>query len=143
MAYVSIPTYWKSLPYRYRLVAGKCPSCQTINFPPEGSCNNCKKDVEFEEEELSGRGEIVGFSVISEGSAPPEFEEQQKKSGEFPTAVVELEEGPRITAQIVDCGQDDIHIGLKVEKVIRKIYEQEKIIRYGLKFRPVNDPEND
>lgn len=137
MAYVPIPTYWKSIPYRYRLIGGKCPNCGTVNYPPEGSCNECKENVEFEEVKLSGKGEIEAFSVIARGAAPPEFETQQKKTGRFPTAVVRLEEGPSITTQIVDCSKDEIEVGMKVEKVIRKIYEQENIIRYGLKFRPV------
>jgi len=82
---------------------------------------------------LSGKGEIVTYSIIHVG--PEDFEEQVP----YPVAVIQLEEGPKITAQIVDCSLDDLHIGMKVESEFRKIQQDGSTgaIYYGYKFRPV------
>ncbi|MCK4714618.1 MAG: OB-fold domain-containing protein, partial [Candidatus Aenigmarchaeota archaeon] len=51
-------------------------------------------------------------------------------------AIIELDEGPRLTAQVVDCNKKDVKIGLPVRMVFRKIQESgaEGLIHYGFKF---------
>ena len=51
--------------------------------------------------------------------------------------VVELVEGPKIVAQLTDCKVEELKIGLEVEAVFRKKYEDNQVIRYGIKFRPI------
>ncbi len=53
-------------------------------------------------------------------------------------AQVELDEGARLTAQIVNCDIDAVHIGMRVRACFRKIteYGHEGIIVYGYKFEP-------
>jgi uncharacterized OB-fold protein len=82
---------------------------------------------------LSGKGEIITYSIIHVG--PDDFEEQVP----YPVAVIQLDEGPKITAQIVDCPLDDLHIGMKVESEFRKIQQDGSTgaIYYGYKFRKV------
>jgi hypothetical protein len=54
-------------------------------------------------------------------------------------AIVKLDEGPCFTTQIVDCDLDEIHIGIRVKKVFRKIQEDGEagLIHYGFKFKPI------
>lgn len=87
----------------------------------------------MEEIQLSGKGEIVTYSVIH--AAPENFEEQIP----YPIAIVQLDEGPKVTAQIVDCNPYDVKIGMKVESTFRKIQQDGSTgaIYYGYKFRPV------
>jgi len=82
---------------------------------------------------LSGKGKVVTYSIIY--VAPEHFEGQVP----YPIAIIELNEGPRITAQIVDCDIKDVKIGMKVESTFRKIQEDGYIgaIYYGYKFKPV------
>ena len=82
---------------------------------------------------LKGKGKIVTYSIIHD--APEEFGGQEP----YPIAIIELDEGPRITAQIVDCKIEDVKIGMKVESTFRKIQEDGYIgaIYYGYKFKPV------
>lgn len=51
--------------------------------------------------------------------------------------LVDLEEGLQIIAQLVNPPEEGIRIGMKVEAVFRRIYEEEGVVRYGFKFRPV------
>jgi uncharacterized OB-fold protein len=143
MAYVSIPTYSRSIPQRYALIAAKCKSCGAINLPPAANCLKCGKILEYEPQKLSGRGKIYCFTAISRGGSPPEFSAQQNLVGSYPVAVVELNEGPRIVAQMTDCRAEGLKIGLEVESTFRRIYDDDGIIRYGIKFRPVRTSRED
>ena len=136
MAYVSIPTYSRSIPQRYALIGAKCKSCGAVNLPRGVNCLKCGR-AEFEPLKLSGRGTIYCFTTISRGGSPPEFSAQQKLVGAYPVAVIELDEGPKIVAQMTDCKADELKIDLSVESTFRRIYEDDGMIRYGIKFRPV------
>jgi uncharacterized OB-fold protein len=87
----------------------------------------------MKEYQLQGKGEIKTYTIIH--VAPEDFEEQVP----YPVAVIQLEEGPRITAQIVDCPIDQVKIGMKVEATFRRIKEDgyTGAIYYGYKFKPV------
>ncbi|UPV74254.1 OB-fold domain-containing protein [Halorussus limi] len=140
-AYVSVPSWKRTLDQRHRLVAGKCPECGGLNFPPEGACNDCKTLVdEYDEVKLTGEGTVEAATVISQGGAPPEFAEQQAQSGDFGVAVVALD-GPdggsaSVPAQVVAADPADVAIGDRVGTTMRRIYTQEGVTRYGFKVRP-------
>jgi len=136
MAHVSIPMYWRTIPQRYKLVAQKCKKCGAVNFPPKGVCKYCSASSEFEEQQLSGKGKVHTFALISAGGAPPEFADQEKSSGSYPVAIVELEEGPKVIGQMADASPKEVKIGMSVTTELRKIYSEEGVIRYGFKFVP-------
>ncbi|MCB0288128.1 MAG: OB-fold domain-containing protein, partial [Calditrichaeota bacterium] len=56
----------------------------------------------------------------------------------YVVALIDLAEGPRITAQLTDIEPGQVKIGMPVEMVIRKISEEGErgVIVYGYKFRP-------
>lgn len=58
----------------------------------------------------------------------------------YTIALVKLEEGPVVTAQLTDIGDQKVEIGMPVEMVTRKLrtdMEDRGMIVYGYKFRPV------
>jgi len=137
-AYVSVPSWQRTVPQRHRLVAGRCPECGALNVPPGGACRRCNSTPEeYESVRLPGTGTVEAVTTIAQGGAPPEFVEQQSKSGPFVSAVVALE-GPdgeetvSIPTQVLDSGES-VDIGTAVETTIRRIYAQEGVIRYGFK----------
>lgn len=77
--------------------------------------------------------------MLSPGGAPPEFAGQARAEGRYVVAIVELDEGPRITAQVTDVDPDAVDIGMPVTGTIRRIYEEEDVVRYGFKFVPADD----
>lgn len=140
-AYVSVPTWQRSLSQRYRLVGGKCKGCGEIAFPPEGACPACHVREGFDETELPRTGTIRAFTSVGHGSAPPEFAEQQLRDGSFGVAVVELETaGGSVTlpGQVVGGEPEAVDVGDEVTAVIRRVYEQRGVTRYGVKFVPVD-----
>jgi len=136
MAHVSVPMYWRTIPQRYKLIGHKCKKCGSVNFPPKGVCKYCNASSEFEEIQLSGRGKVHTFVLISAGGAPPEFAEQEKAGGQYPVAIVQLEEGPKVIGQIADADPKAVKIDMPVTTELRKIYTEEGVIRYGFKFVP-------
>ncbi|RQG87903.1 ACP synthase [Natrarchaeobius halalkaliphilus] len=135
-AYVSVPTWKRSIPQRYRLDAGRCPDCGALSLPPDGACDGCGALVEYESVRLAGTGTVEAVTTIQQGGAPPEFVEQQARDGAFQSAVVAFD-GPggetvSLPAQVIG----EVDVGDAVESTIRRVYEQEAVIRYGLKVRP-------
>ena len=136
-AYVPVPTWRRSLPQRHRLVAGRCPECGGLTFPPEGACNDCGALVEFEAVPLSGPGEVRAITTIGRGGAPPEFAEQQARSGDFQVAIVAFEaDGEEATAPAQVVSTATVEAGDRVDPVVRRVYTQEGVTRYGFKLEP-------
>ncbi|MEM0343769.1 MAG: Zn-ribbon domain-containing OB-fold protein [Thermoplasmata archaeon] len=136
MAHVSVPMYWRTIPQRYKLIGHKCKKCGAVNFPPKGVCRKCNASSEFEEIQLSGRGRVHTFVLISAGGAPPEFADQEKAGGQYPVAIVQLDEGPKVIGQIADVDPKQVTIDMPVTAELRRIYSEEGVIRYGFKFVP-------
>ncbi len=127
----SIPLTWRRIPERYRLLGVKCDNCKNCYFPKRPVCPQCRRKGKLNEVAFGGKGKVISFTEVS---APPEgFEEQAP----YLLAIIELDEGARLTAQIVDAHLADVKIGSKVEKVFRVIQKDdpEGLIHYGFKFK--------
>lgn len=92
------------------------------NIPTLGTVHN-----------LSGHGEVYSFSTMY--NVPKGFEDQKP----YTIALIRLDDGPMVTAQLTDINHEDVKIGMRVEMVTRKIREDgpEGQIIYGYKFRPL------
>jgi len=135
-AYLSVPSWMREIGSRYRLVLGECTKCGAYSFPPEGSCLDCGAVDTFDRVEPAGTGEIVARTVIRNGE-PPEFSDLVDAEGPIGVVIVELDEGARVPGMLTDCDPEEWERGDRVEAVVRRIYEQEGVIRYGAKFRPL------
>lgn len=129
---MSEPRYWREMPQRYRLEAGRCKDCGKIHFPPRLVCASCK-GREFEKHMLSNEGKVVTYTIIRVPPAP--FKDQSP----YAVGIIELSEGVKLMAQIADCSFEDLKIGKKVRVEFRKIKEegQAGVLQYGYKFVPV------
>ena len=136
-AHISIPMYQRAVSQKYRMLAQKCLHCGKVNFPPKAVCKYCLTGSKFEHIQLSGRGKIYSHTIIAGGGAPPEFAAEANCKGSYPVVLVELEEGPKVIAQLVNPLDREISVGMPVTAVFRRIYEEEGVIRYGFKFMPV------
>ncbi len=130
---MAVPRFWREIPNRYNLIGTKCGNCETVFFPPRYVCPKCRRIGKLEPYQLKGRGKIVSYTVVH---VPPNGFEIQTP---YVIAIVELEEGPRVTSQITDCNPEDVKIGDEVEIAFRHMGEEGKdgIIYYGYKFKPI------
>ncbi|HEC86943.1 MAG TPA: Zn-ribbon domain-containing OB-fold protein [Thermoplasmatales archaeon] len=131
----AVARFWREIPQRYNLMGNKCTVCNRVYFPPREVCPYCRRSSlgKMVDVKLKGSGEVVTYAVVH--TSPSKFEGQAP----YAIAIVELDEGPRITGQIVDCDLDKIGIGMKVQATFRRIQDDgyTGAIYYGYKFRPV------
>jgi len=108
-----------------------CPKCGVKLFPPRDVCPECSGPAK-EPFALSGRGAVYSYSTVYH--APEGYESYVP----YTVALVRLEEGPMVTAQLTDVDKEQVAIGMPVEMVTRKIAEdgEDGAILYGYKFRP-------
>lgn len=130
-----IARHWRLKEQRYRLIGEICENGHKV-FPPRDVCPDCgdsaKKKFEF-----SGKGEIYSATVVYEAGT------DHQKYVPYQIAMIKLDEGPMVTAQLTDLPDNSvvIEIGTRVEMVVRKLTEEgdEGMINYGYKFRvPIN-----
>jgi len=129
---MNVPRTWRLQQQRYRLVGEVCDKCGTPIFPPRDVCPECEAPAKTPYT-FSGRGEVYSYSTVYH--PPAGFEE----SVPYTVALVRLEEGPLVTAQLTDVDADAVSIGMPVEMVTRRIQAEgeEGVITYGYKFRPL------
>jgi uncharacterized OB-fold protein len=108
-----------------------CPHCNAKIFPPRDVCPECGGEAKTAYT-FSGKGEVYSYTRM--GNAPAGFEEQSP----YTVALIKLEEGPIVTAQLTDLGDQQVEIGMPVEMVTRKLRsdgDERGILVYGYKFR--------
>lgn len=128
---MGVPRFWREIGNRYNLLGTHCKKCDQYYFPPRILCPTCRRDGVIEEHQFKGTGKVVTYTVVR--SATDEFDRQVP----YVLAVVELDEGVRLTSQIV-CDPDEVHMDMRVKSVFRKIGEEgpKGMIYYGTKFVP-------
>lgn len=127
----SVARFWRKIPQRYNLAGTQCTTCGRYFFPPRYLCPDCRRAGKIREHRFSGRGKVVTYTVIR--SASEQFEQMTP----YVLAIVQLDEGPRLTAQLV-CSPDEARIGMRVRPVFRRISAdgESGVIHYGTKFAP-------
>jgi uncharacterized OB-fold protein len=132
-ARMEIPRHWRLKQQRYGLVGEVCPHCDAKIFPPRDICPHCGGEAKTTYA-FSGKGAVYSFTTVYE--APTGFDE----TAPYTVALVKLEEGPMVTAQLTDLGESKPEIGMPVEMVTRKLRQdgdERGMLVYGYKFRPV------
>jgi uncharacterized protein len=130
---MEIPRHWRLNKQRYALVGEVCPHCEVKIFPPRDVCPNCGEEAKTRYD-FSGKGTIFSYTVMND--VPAGYE----SAAPYTVALVKLEEGPMVTAQLTDLGDRAVEIGMPVEMVTRKIRsdgDERGMIVYGYKFRLV------
>lgn len=100
---------WKDGLKAGKFLGLQCKDCGTITFPPRKVCSNCTSE-NMDIVEVSRKGKILTYTVCI--VVPNGF------TGPKPIAMVELEQGCRIMADIIDIDPakiDDSIIGKTVE----------------------------
>jgi uncharacterized protein len=97
-----------------KLLIQRCRACGRAYFYPRPFCPSCwSADVAWEE--ASGRAVLYTYSIVRRNDLPP-FPERVP----YVAAVVDLEEGPRMMTNVVDCELDEVRIGMALEVTFRR-----------------------
>lgn len=120
--------YWEKCK-QHELWMRYCNRCQQPYFYPRDVCPMCgSRDVTWRQ--MSGRGRIHTFAIVHRPPTPAFADDVP-----FVTAIVELDEGPRMMTNILmaDPTPEKLRVGMPVEVVFEDITEEISLP----KFRPV------
>lgn len=129
---MEVSRHWRLRQQRYALVGEVCPHCAVKIFPPRDICPDCGQEARTLYS-FSGHGEVFSFTTVHDAPAGHE------QDAPYTVALVRLDEGPMLTAQLTDLGDQAPEIGMPVEMVTRRLSEdgERGMLVYGYKFRPV------
>jgi len=134
------PRFWREIDERYTLKGVKCGNCQSIHFPSRTLCPKCRHASvgRLLPYRLNGTGVVEAATTVH--TPPAGFELQAP----YVLALVRLDEGPRVTAQVVDAKPDAVTVGTKVRAVFRRINTEGEagVVQYGYKFVVARAPAN-
>lgn len=111
---------------RHQLVLPFCADCGKAHLPPGPVCPHCLSE-RLEWRPASGRGQISTWVVVHKAWFPA-------FAAEIPYNVVqvELEEGPRLTANVIDAGERKLQVGQKVAIAFDDIDDELTLPRFTL-----------
>ncbi|MCC7077713.1 MAG: Zn-ribbon domain-containing OB-fold protein [Acidimicrobiia bacterium] len=100
--------FWEAA-REHRLVIRRCNACHEAHYYPRSFCPKCwSEDVVWIE--ASGRGRLYTYSVVHKNDLPPWPERVP-----YCAAIVELDEGPRMMSNVVECDFDDLRADMSLE----------------------------
>ena len=99
--------FWDAL-REHKVRIQHCASCASHFYYPRAACPRCwKTDLEWVD--ISGAGSVHTFTIARAPTAP-------HFAAEVPQiiALVELDEGPRVTTTLVDVEPEQVRVGMRV-----------------------------
>lgn len=127
----ALPLHWRKYPERYRLEGNINTETGQEFFPARVVDPGAGRKGKLQPKEMPREGKILSWTLVFVG--PAGFENETP----YYLAIVELTNGVKLLAQIVDSEAGKVQIGAKVKKVFRKISDtdEEGAIAYGYKFK--------
>lgn len=110
------------------LLGNRCDSCGKIFFPKAQICFECGHE-ELAEVQLSRRGILYSYTIghmPSRHFTPP-----------YAVGYVDLPEDVRVFAPLVTTEQTPFSVGMEMEVVIEKLWEEGDKEIIGYRFKPV------
>ena len=83
----------------HKLMGTRCKQCQALYLPPRPICIKCySHDMEWVQ--MGGKGQLVAFTTVAVGT-PLMVEQGYDRENHYCSGIVQVEEGPKISAQIL------------------------------------------
>lgn len=118
--------FWKST-HEHEMKLQKCSRCERFRFYPGEACHFCAS-LDYEWTPISGRGTLHSYTVLERARGNP-FEHDVP----ITIVLVELEEGPIITTNLIDYQPRHLLIGQAVELAYEDVNDEVTVYV----FRPV------
>lgn len=117
--------YWESA-RAGRLVVQKCNGCGALQFYPRAYCMSCMEES-VGWIEASGKGTIYTYTINHRAA-----NDAMKDRTPYAVAAVDLDEGVRMIANIVDCDLGDVRCGARVRVVFEKLSDEITLPQFTL-----------
>lgn len=116
--------YWDGLK-AHQMKVQRCDDCGRWFFPPRTMCPGCLSE-NLTWTPVSGRGKIWAAVTYHLASAQGFGQEDLP----YNVSIVELEEGPRLLSNVIDCPPDEVKIGLPVAVVYQDVSEDITLAKF-------------
>ena len=117
--------YWEGC-RRHELLLQRCTQCSEFQFYPRIICTNCSSD-DLEWVKGSGRGRVLTFAIVRRAVS-----EAYAADVPYVVALIQLDEGPTMMSNVVQCDPETVKIGSPVEVIFEDWSEEISIPQ----FRP-------
>jgi uncharacterized OB-fold protein len=119
-------TAWWEACRRHELLVQRCTKCGQVQFYPRIICGNCTSD-RLELIRSAGRGRVNTFTICRRPVS-----EAYASDVPYVIALVQLDEGPTMMCNIVECDPESVDTDMRVEVTFEKWSEEITIPQ----FRP-------
>ena len=109
---------------RHELLLAECNSCSKVHLPPSPVCPFCFAD-DLGWRKASGRGTVSAWTVVHR-----EWFAAFRDDLPYNAAQIKLEEGPRLTANIVNVDNDKLAVGMAVEVLFDDVTDDVTLPRF-------------
>ena len=108
---------------RHELMLMRCRLCRAYRLPSRPRCPDCwSTDTEWAR--ASGNGTLYSYGIMHQKF--PGFADDVP----YNYAIIELDEGPRIVANIVGVSDDELRVDMPVEALYDDISDDTTLIRF-------------
>ena len=119
--------FWEAAK-RHELVIPRCKTCDQLFFYPRSECPRCLS-THLEWMRVSGRGRLHTYTVVYQ-PANAAFRDDAPHI----YAVVQLDEGPRMVSNVVQCAIDAINVDMPLEAIFDDVTPEWTLV----KFKPAS-----
>ena len=102
----------------------RCDSCRAWIHYPRNRCPKCLSDA-LSWHDVAGTGSLYTFTIARQPTAPHFADEVPQR-----LAVVELDEGVRLTTTLVNVADSDIRVGMPVRPYFDPVTDEITLLRY-------------
>lgn len=92
-----------------KLLIKQCADCDRAHAYPRPFCPHCWSE-KVDWVQATGRATLYTFSIVRQNDLAP-FGDRVP----YVAAIVDLEEGPRLMTNVVDCAVEDVYIGMSLQ----------------------------
>lgn len=115
--------YWEAA-RAHRLVLQQCDDCAKVRFPIGGICPACLSGA-FTWRPMSGKGVVHNYVVYHKP-----WSDYLKTRVPYAVVQVELEEGPRLTTNLLGLPASAVRIGIEVEVAFEDVNDTITLVQF-------------
>ena len=119
--------FWEAAK-RHELVMPRCTTCDHLFFYPRSECPRCLSN-HLEWVRVSGRGRLHTYTIVYQ-PANAAFRDDTP----YIYAVVQLDEGPRMVSNVVQCDLDVVKVDMPLEAIFDDVTPECTLV----KFKPAS-----
>ncbi len=120
--------YWAALK-NHELRLQRCTDCSTLRYPVSPVCHKCLSEA-HDWELLTGKGTLRSWIVVEAATGNPAWSEDIP----YVVALVDLDEGPRLTTNVVQTDPYSLEYGQLLEIVFDDVTPEVTLA----KFKPAS-----